>query len=417
MGVLFVDVDDFKDVNDSLGHAAGDELLKAVADRMRHSCRPEDTIARLGGDEFGVLLEDLAGPDDAVTVAERVLAGLGMTFLIGGHEIGTNASIGIALATHGDTADQVLRDADAAMYAAKRAGKGRFRVFESTMHQEVVAQLQLRADLDAAIDREQLDLRYQPIVELATGRIIGFESLLRWQHSRKGWMQPGAFIPFAEQTGLIHSIGRWALRASVRQCKEWQRKLGFADDFEVTFNLSAKQLEDPRIVETVGRALLEDRVDPGALVIEITETAMMQADPGRLQELKALGVRLAIDDFGTGYSSLGWLHTMPVDILKIDRLFVEGLTDTDDASPFVSTIVGLSRQLGLDTVVEGIESAEQLDRVRELGCEVGQGFFFAEPLTVAQATALLDRQVRGEVAFDLEGLRSGHRNVPMVAVG
>jgi len=417
VAVLFLDLDDFKNVNDSLGHAAGDELLQAVSNRLRGHCRPEDTIARLGGDEFGVLLEDIDGATEATAIAQRVLEGLEASFWIAGRQLSANASIGIAFGAYGDTATQVLRDADAAMYSAKKDGKGTFKLFEASMHAEVIAQLQLRADLAAAIDKDELRLLFQPIVDLNTGSIRGFEALVRWEHSLKGWLNPAVFVPFAEETGLIHAVGRWVLGEAMRWLRTWQELLGTdPGDFEVTVNLSAKQLEDPHLVGEVARALSDLDVDPGLVVLEITETAMMRTAPSRLDELRSLGVRLAIDDFGTGYSSLASLHRLPVDVLKIDKLFVDSLADQDGSSPFISTIVGLGQALGLQTIVEGIETHEQLERLRDLGCTVGQGFYFARPLAPEQAGALLKRQTEGRTVFDFEDLAKGKRDPHLRAV-
>jgi diguanylate cyclase (GGDEF)-like protein len=408
ISVLFIDLDDFKNVNDSLGHSAGDELLSAVAERLREHCRPEDTIARLGGDEFGILLEEIDGPATATAVAQRVLDGLSIPFSISGRQVKSLGSIGIAFGRYGDTANQVLRDADAAMYSAKRGGKGAFRLFESSMHAEVVAQLQMRADLEAAIRKDELRLAYQPIVDLEDGTILGFEALVRWEHTLRGWLSPALFVPFAEETGLINDIGRWVLREAVRQCGEWKRQHGDdLDPFKVTVNLSTKQLEEPGLVDDVRSALEEYDVDPELIVLEITETAMMRVEPERLHDLRDLGIKLAIDDFGTGYSSLASLHKLPVDVLKIDRLFVMAITDEeDDSSPFVSTIVSLGNALGMQIIVEGIETLEQLERIKELGCGSAQGFYFSKPLRAKDAAKVLKRQVdQGAPAYDLEDLR------------
>jgi diguanylate cyclase (GGDEF)-like protein len=411
IAVLFLDLDDFKNVNDSLGHAAGDDLLRAVSSLLRNECRPEDTIARLGGDEFGVLLEDVDGAQDATSVAQRILGAFDGPLWISGREVPADASIGIAFGRYGDTANQVLRDADAAMYAAKREGKATFRLFEASMHEEVVAQLKLKADLEAAIARQELRLLYQPIVNLADGTLRGFEALVRWQHSLKGWQNPSSFIPFAEETGLINEIGRWVLWEAARRCRDWLKVLNpQPGEFKVTVNLSARQLDDADIVAEVERVVSEMEFDPAFLVLEITETAMMNAAPQRLEDLRALGVPLAIDDFGTGYSSLASLHKLSVDVLKIDQVFVQGITDEDDASPFVGTMVGLGQALGLQTIVEGIETKEQLDRLRELGCDTGQGFYFAKPLPLAQAAQLVERQAAGEAVFDLDAMAHGYRD-------
>ncbi len=412
VAVLVMDVDDFKAVNDSLGHAAGDELLSAAGNLLRSVCEPEDTIARLGGDEFGVLLEDISGVHQATEAAQRILGSFGAPLRVTGRDVQAAVSIGIAFGRYGDTSNQVLRNADAAMYAAKNDGKGTFRVFESSMHKDVVAQLKLREDLEAAIARQELRLLYQPIVNLADGSLRGFEALVQWQHSLKGWQSPATFIPFAEETGLIHDIGRWVLWEAARRCRDWLEVLSpEPGEFKVTVNLSARQLDDESIVAEVGRVLEEMKFDPSFLVLEITETAMMNAAPSRLDDLRSLGVPLAIDDFGTGYSSLASLHKLPLDVLKIDQVFVQGITDDEDnASPFVGTMVGLAQALGLQTIVEGIETKEQLERLLDLGCDTGQGFYFAKPLQQTNAHQLVDRQARGKVVFDLEAMAAGYRD-------
>ncbi|MCP3999202.1 MAG: EAL domain-containing protein [bacterium] len=412
VAVLLMDLDDFKEINDSLGHAAGDELLLAAAKLLREECNPEDTIARLGGDEFGVLLEDVAGVQEATEAAQRIISAFRSPIRVSGREVAAAVSIGIAFGRYGDTSNQVLHNADAAMYAAKSDGKGTFRVFESSMHAEVVAQLKMREDLEAAIARQELRLLYQPIVNLADGTLRGFEALVRWQHSLKGWQNPGLFIPFAEETGLIHDIGRWVLWEAARRCRDWVEILSpEPGEFKVTVNLSARQLDDESIVEEVGRVLSEMEFDPSFLVLEITETAMMNAAPELLDELRSLGVPLAIDDFGTGYSSLASLHKLSLDVLKIDQVFVQGITDEEEnSSPFVGTMVGLGQALGLQTIVEGIETKEQLERLLELGCDTGQGFYFAKPLALGQAGQLVERQSAGQVVFDLEAMASGYRD-------
>ncbi len=412
VAVLFMDVDDFKEVNDSLGHASGDELLLAVANLLREQSHPEDTLARLGGDEFGVLLEDVGGVHDATERAQEILSSFSSPLRVSGRDVQANVSIGVAFGRYGDTSNQVLRNADAAMYAAKSDGKGTFRVFESSMHAEVIAQLKLREDLEAAISRQELKLLYQPIVNLTDGSLRGFEALVRWQHSLKGWQSPAMFIPFAEETGLIHDIGRWILWEAARRCRDWVKKLDpQPGEFKVTVNLSARQLDDESIVAEVGRVLEELQFDPAFLVLEITETAMMNAAPARLDDLRALGVPLAIDDFGTGYSSLASLHKLSLDVLKIDQVFVQGITDEEEnASPFVGTMVGLGQALGLQTIVEGIETREQLDRLCELGCDTGQGFYFSKPLPLNQAERLIAVQASGKPVFDLEAMAAGYRD-------
>lgn len=412
VAVFFLDLDDFKNINDSLGHGAGDELLLAASNLLREEAENADTIARLGGDEFGVLMANLDGVPDATAVAQKILAAFEGPLQIAGRSVQANASIGVAFGRYGDTSSQVMRNADAAMYAAKSAGKGTFRLFESSMHAEAVAQLKLRADLEAAIARQELRLVYQPIVNLEDGTLRGFEALVRWQHSLKGWQNPGSFIPFAEETGLIHDIGRWVLWEAARKCRDWLAVLNpEPGEFKVTVNLSARQLDDESIVTEVRRVIDEMEFDPAFLVLEITETAMMNAAPERLEELQSLGVPLAIDDFGTGYSSLASLHKLKMDVLKIDQVFVAGIADEEeDSSPFIGTMVGLGQALGMRTIVEGIETKEQLARLVELGCDTGQGFYFAKPLPLAQAHQLVERQAAGEAIFDLDAMAHGYRD-------
>lgn len=411
VAVLFIDVDDFKHVNDRLGHAAGDEVLRDLSAVLQKEAGAGATAARLGGDEFAILVENVTGVQDATSVAKRLLEALEAPLRFAGREVPINASIGIAFGNYGDKASQVLRDADAARYAAKGKGKGTFRVFEPDMHAEVVAQLKLKSDLEAAIARQELRLLYQPIVDLESGVLRGFEALVRWQHALKGWQNPATFIPFAEETGLIHDIGRWTLWEAARRCREWVEVLQpEPGEFKVSVNLSARQLDDVTIVDEVERVLGEMGFDPSFLVLEITETAMMNAVPELLDDLSALGVPLAIDDFGTGYSSLAALHKLSIDVLKIDQVFVRGIVEDKDASPFVGTMVGLGQALGLQTIVEGIESQAQLEKLRELGCRMGQGFYFAKPLAREHAQQLVERQAQGKTAFDLPALADGYRD-------
>ncbi|MDJ0923251.1 MAG: EAL domain-containing protein [Acidimicrobiia bacterium] len=411
VAVLFLDIDDFKHVNDRLGHVSGDEALRALGSRLQEQSAQEDTVARIGGDEFAILIQNVAGAQEASAAAKRIIDALAVPLRIAGREMPVTASIGIAFGRYGDTASQVLRDADAARYAAKRDGKNTFRLFEPDMHSEVVAQLKLKADLEAAIARQELRLLYQPIVDLENGSLRGFEALVRWQHALKGWQSPGTFIPFAEETGLIHDIGRWTLWEAARRCRDWVEKLQpEPGEFKVSVNLSARQLDEADIVDEVERVIEEMGFDPSFLVLEITETAIMSAAPELLDDLSALGVPLAIDDFGTGYSSLASLHKLSVDVLKIDQIFVKGIAEEDDSSPFVGTMVGLGQALGLQTIVEGIEHQAQLEKLRELGCRTGQGFYFAKPLAQSHANRLVDREVDGKPAFDLDAMAHGYRD-------
>jgi diguanylate cyclase (GGDEF)-like protein len=399
LAVLFLDLDDFKTVNDSLGHAAGDELLVAVGKRLQGHCRPADTVARLGGDEFAVLLEDIDGSHSATDVAERILESLSAPFWIHGREVTVGASIGIAFDSDGATSGEVLSNADAAMYVAKRHGKRTFRLFEPSMHAEVVMRFQIRADLELALNSGGLELRYQPIVDLESGSLRGFEALVRWPNPLRGELSPTEFIPIAEGSGMIHRMGRWVLREALRQQRACERELRSDWDFEMCVNLSAKQLENPEFVADVEAAIAEFGVRPDTLVLEITESAMMHTQPVMLERLRRLGVRLAVDDFGTGYSSLASLDRLPVDVLKIDRAFVARMTDATAPAPLVATIVGLGDVLGLQTIAEGIETPVQLEAVRRLGCRFGQGFLFSEPLDADAALELARRQAAGKSLY------------------
>ena len=385
LAVIFLDLDDFKTINDSLGHAAGDEVLQEVARRLDQSIRGADTAARFGGDEFAVLLEDVAHSQEAADAAERILDALALPFVAGHKELALRGSLGISVAEHATPADaeEMIRDADAAMYIAKRDGKGGYRLFEPAMHEGVLARLELRTDLQRAIATEQLELHYQPVVRLEDGAVSGVEALLRWRHPEHGMVSPERFIPIAEETGLIVPIGRWVLREG---CHHARRVLGSIDPAtspSISINLSLKQIQHSDIVADVRDALTESGLPAGCLTLEITETVLM-ADTDlavqRLRELKELGVRLALDDFGTGYSSLSYLSRFPVDILKMDRSFLR-----DGASPssgLATAVVALGATLNLEVVAEGIEFPEQWYALRDLGCEMGQGFYFARPMDV-----------------------------------
>jgi diguanylate cyclase (GGDEF)-like protein/PAS domain S-box-containing protein len=384
LGVIFLDIDDFKTINDSLGHGAGDAALIDVAKRLSSSIRTSDTAARFGGDEFVVLLEDLDNAQTAVDVAERVLEDLRRPLMVAGKELVVRGSIGISLldASSAAGADELIRDADAAMYIAKRDGKGGYRLFEPEMHAGVLARLELRADLQRALENGQFELHYQPIVRLADGRVAGMEALLRWHHPERGLVAPGDFIPFAEETGLIVPIGRWVLRQACRQAVAVQRLWTEGAQLYMCVNLSVKQLQHSDVISDVEDALGESGLEPQLLTLEITESMLID-DPDiavvKLKELRALGVRVAMDDFGTGYSSLSYLSRFPVDVIKMDRSFLRPEA-TREAVDLSSAVVALGSSLALEVVAEGIELDEQLSRLRDLGCELGQGFHFAHPM-------------------------------------
>jgi diguanylate cyclase (GGDEF)-like protein/PAS domain S-box-containing protein len=413
VALLYVDLDDFKKVNDSLGHAAGDRLLRRVSDRLLGATRGPDTVARLGGDEFAVLLERVRDDDEARGVAERLGRALAAPFTIDGTEVVVGASVGIARlgGAHdaapgppdraGDAADTLLRDADVAMYAAKRAGKGRYVVHEPGMTADASARLELEAELRRALERGELRVHYQPIVELATGRPVGAEALVRWEHPARGLLAPGLFVPLAEETGLVVPLGRWVLEAACREAAGWAGAgagagPGATAGPTLTVNVSARQLADADFVAAVGAALARAGLPASRLLLELTESVLVQQDEATLatlRALKALGVRLGIDDFGTGYSSLRYLQRFPVDVLKVDRSFVAGLDDgrpavrapnpageAADGVALARAVLALGRTLSLRTVAEGVETDGQRAQLLALGCEFGQGFLFARPM-------------------------------------
>ncbi|MFL5885067.1 MAG: putative bifunctional diguanylate cyclase/phosphodiesterase [Thermoleophilaceae bacterium] len=390
VSIIFLDLDRFKLVNDSLGHAAGDELLVAVAERVHGSLRQAETAARLGGDEFAVLLEGETSASDAVRVARRIDDALRAPFTLHDREVTVTASIGIA---SGDgSAQDLLRDADVAMYRAKARGRGRYEVFEPGMHAEILQRLELEADIQRALDRDEFVLHYQPIVELGSERIVGLEALVRWMHPQRGLVPPGDFIAISEETGLVLPIGAWVLREACRQAAVWQAEIPLEAPLTISVNLSGRQLQQPTLAGEVREALGESRLAPGTLMLELTETVLMQDSEGavaQLRELKELDILVAVDDFGTGYSSLRYLKSFPIDVLKVAKPFVDELANPEERGVLARAIVELSRNLGLGSIAEGIESSEQAARLRELGCAYGQGFLFARPLDAAAVTALL----------------------------
>jgi diguanylate cyclase (GGDEF)-like protein/PAS domain S-box-containing protein len=389
---LFLDLDRFKDVNDSLGHAIGDELLKAIARRLEASVRPGDTVARLGGDEFTILLDELKLPEDAIEVAERIQSELKQPFVLSGQEIFTSVSIGIAPGTVSDDPEDLLRDADTAMYRAKERGKACYEVFDATMHSRAVARLKLETDLRRAIEREEFKVYYQPIVSVRSQEIVGFEALARWQHPTEGLVSPAQFIPLAEETGLIIPIDLWVMKEACQQTKKWQGKWS---SLAINVNLSSKHFSQPGLLASVEKVLEETGLEPGRLRIEITESVILEDVPriaDALRRLKELGVRLYLDDFGTGYSSLSYLHRFPIDAVKIDRSFVGQLGQKGEPAELVRTITTLATNLNMGVVAEGVETEGQLERLRALRCERVQGYYFSKPVAVPDAEVLLARQ-------------------------
>jgi diguanylate cyclase (GGDEF)-like protein/PAS domain S-box-containing protein len=395
--VLFFDLDRFKDVNDSLGHTVGDELLAAVAQRLQTGVRKGDTMARMGGDEFAVLMEDTDEPGAAVQVAQRIIDALRRPFNVSAHEVSIRASIGIApMITGQEDAGELLRNADIAMYMAKAEGKGGFQFFSPGMRAAMMRRLELEADLQAAVDKGEFVLYYQPLVQLGDRLPAGVEALVRWQHPTRGLVPPMEFIPAAERTGAIIPLGAWVLKEACRQMKEWHQD---APGLDLAVNVSGRQLKDAGLIETVRRALTESGLRPDRLVLEMTESVLMENVEETLRALrglKDLGVRLSVDDFGTGYSSLSYLRQFPVDVLKIDRSFVNGLLNPQ-GEPIVDTIMQMGKALNLEVVAEGIEEEAQLRELTRLHCDLGQGFLFSRPISAAQMTAYL-RRLRSEAA-------------------
>jgi diguanylate cyclase (GGDEF)-like protein/PAS domain S-box-containing protein len=392
IAVLYCDLDDFKTINDSLGHDAGDELLLTVARRLRGCLRAGDTPARLGGDEFAVLLENLHGADEAIDVATRLLADLRHPLTIRDRSFTVGASVGIVVPPVGQatSAGELQRDADAAMYAAKRRGKNRWELYDPGMHTDALQRLEITAELDRALSQDELLLDYQPVVDVDGGQVVGVEALVRWQHPQRGLVMPLEFIPFAEETGQILPLGRWVLSEACRQARVWH-DLG-NPALTMSVNLSARQLQDPTLVDFVAATLAETGLRADSLVLELTETALMaEPDAGFqvIRRLKRLGVRLAIDDFGTGYSSLAYLHRLPVDVIKVDRSFIAELGLGSDRATLARGVLELVRTLQVATVAEGVETAEQLSALRTARCQLAQGFMFSRPVPAQEITGLL----------------------------
>ena len=394
--VLFLDVDSFKNINDSLGHVIGDQLLINVARRLENCMRPGDMVGRFGGDEFAVLLSGIDHVTDAIEIAKRFQKILLPPFTLDGHEVFTSASIGIAVSTMEYTRpEEILRDADTAMYRAKEQGKGRYEIFDRVMLARAIARLQLENDLRRAVECSDFEVHYQPILNIQDNCVSGFEALVRWRHPERGLVPPTEFIPIAEETEMILPIGRFVLFESCRQIKQWQQRWPLLSSLTISVNLSGRQFIQSDLVEQVKQVLYQTKLDPQHLRLEITESVVMEnaeVATAMLRQLRLLGVQLSIDDFGTGYSSLSYLHRFPVNILKVDRSFVGRMAIDEESSGIVETILTLASKLKMSVVAEGIETKEQNDQLRQFGCEYGQGFLFSKPLTASEAESYMEAQ-------------------------
>ena len=399
--LIFMDLDNFKLINDSLGHMVGDQLLIAIARRLENTVRASDsamrierhTIARLGGDEFTVLLEEVAGPVDAIRVADRIITDMHTPFIVEGHELFPTASIGIAVYNHSyQSPDALLQDADMAMYNAKVSGKGHYEIFDTDMRAASIARLQLETEFRRAIERNEFENYYQAVVSLRTGRICGFEALVRWHNTARGIISPMEFIPMAEETGLIIPLGQWVLETACQQTSQWQMEFSENPPLSISVNLSARHFLQSDVLQQCTDIMNKMSLCRHSLVLEVTESTLMKdhdASVELMRRLKECDIRIAMDDFGTGYSSLSYLHQFPFDNLKIDRSFITRLMEDDE---IVRTILTMGQNLGLKVVAEGVETIEQVDKLKEMGCDYGQGYYFSKPITATEATALLRAQ-------------------------
>ncbi len=400
MGILFLDLDHFKLINDSMGHHAGDALLRAVAPRLRSHLRPGDVVARFGGDEFGILIDRLADEDEAIAIADRVTAAFAKPFTMEGVEHFVSASIGIAVGRPSDrqpiNADLLIRDADAAMYRAKERGRARSELFDAEMRASALRRLEVERDLRHAIERQEMILHYQPVVSLRSGEVASLEALLRWQHPERGLLDPADFVTVAEDSGLIEPVGRWVQERACRQILEWHAQRPDARPFDVAVNLSARQVAHRDLPSVVAEILARTGLDPVHLRLEITESALVEESATVKRTLDALteiGVRLVLDDFGTGYSSLAYLNRFPFDALKIDRSFVDALGIEQERTAIIEAIIGMARALSLDVIAEGVENEAQLSELLRLGCDYAQGHLFSAALPPQEIPEMLSKGV------------------------
>ena len=414
IAVLFLDLDHFKTVNDTLGHAAGDELLVSVTERLQACLRESDTPARFGGDEFAILLEDLTHAEQAAFIAERIRLVLCAPFTIDGNQVFISTSIGIAITVNGaETPEELLRNADVAMYLSKTNGKDRYTIFENQMHDVLIQRVQLESDMRSGIENREFEVYYQPIIDLNSERIMGMEALVRWNHPKQGLIPPMDFIPLAEETGLIVTLGQWILGEACRQAQEWQVAYEYPKPLSITVNISSRQFHEGNLLASVKQALENSGLPAQSLILEITESTMLSNTDitiKKINELKDLGIRFAIDDFGTGYSSLSYLQRFPVDILKIDKSFIDKVALDKEGSAVANAIITMSETLNLKTIAEGIESLGQKAVLRNLGCELGQGFHFAKPLRAADMSAYLGKSF-GQLIPPLPGTPA-ETNIP-----
>ena len=394
IAVLFLDLDQFKLVNDSLGHAAGDELLGAVAPRIEQALRPGDTVARFGGDEFAVLAEDIGSEREATRIAERIAEALSRPFVLRDREHFVSASVGIAIGSGNEAPEALIRDADSALYRAKERGRGGYEIFDEVMRSRVIEHMQVENDLRRAIQREELELHYQPVIKLSDGSVVALEALLRWNHPERGLVRPVGFIPVAEESRLIVPIGRWVIEQACRQAAAWQELHPDSAPVSVTVNLSARQIADPDLLSHIEGSVRANRIDPSSLWLELTETTLLDDTSfveRTLESLKGLGVRLVLDDFGVGFSSLGSLKRLPLSMIKLDRTFVENLSEGSHDAAIVRAVNEMADTIGIGVVAEGIETHEQVRMASALGCGFAQGFHFSEPVPVGQVERLLER--------------------------